>query len=91
MRRLVEGRQVQLEYDVNRLDAYGRTLAYVQLEDGRVLNKELVLRGLARAYTRFPFSEKDRYVELERRARQRRLGLWANEERMETPIRGDKP
>src|SRR4030066_595806 len=33
-RRMVEGKQVSLEYDWQRKDKYGRTLAYVYLKDG---------------------------------------------------------
>ena len=31
---MVEGKRVRLEYDQTRKDRYGRTLAYVYLEDG---------------------------------------------------------
>lgn len=49
MRRLVSGRRVRLEYDAERRDDYGRTLAYVFLEDGLHANAALIREGLARA------------------------------------------
>ncbi len=33
-RKLVDGKTVRLEFDVQQLDKYGRTLAYVYLQDG---------------------------------------------------------
>ncbi len=37
-RKLVDGKTVRLEFDVQQLDRYGRTLAYVYLEDGTFVN-----------------------------------------------------
>lgn len=37
-KRMVEGKEVRLEYDWQRKDKYGRTLAYVYLMDGTFLN-----------------------------------------------------
>jgi micrococcal nuclease len=45
-RQLVEGKDVRLEYDVQRTDKYGRTLAYVYVGDTFV-NAELVKQGYA--------------------------------------------
>src|SRR3990172_5325406 len=44
--RLVQGRQVRLEYDQLRYDQYGRLLAYLFLPDGLNVNAELVRQGL---------------------------------------------
>ncbi len=44
-KRLVEGKKVRLSYDLNEKDKYGRTLAYVYLEDGTFLNAEVVNQG----------------------------------------------
>ena len=45
-KKLVEGKEVKLELDVQTKDRYGRTLAYVCVEDTMV-NLELVRRGFA--------------------------------------------
>jgi len=50
-RALVEGKKVRLEYDVQKQDKYGRTLAYVYLEDGIFVNAELVKQGYAQVAT----------------------------------------
>lgn len=47
MKALVGGGKVGLEYDQDRLDRYGRTLAYVWLEDGVMVNRVMVEEGLA--------------------------------------------
>ena len=47
---LVEGQCVHLEYDVERTDKYGRTLAYVYL-DTLFVNAELVKQGYAQILT----------------------------------------
>ena len=45
------GRTVYLEYDAEKEDAYGRRLAYVYLEEGRMLNLLLVEHSYARVMT----------------------------------------
>lgn len=75
--RLVAGRRVRLEYDWQRRDAYGRTLAYVFLPDGTFVNAEIVRQGYGFAYTRFPFKYLDEFRRLEREAREHGRGLWA--------------
>ena len=54
-KRLLEGQRVRLEYDRERADRYGRTLAYVYLRDGMLANAEIIRLGYGHAYTRFPF------------------------------------
>ena len=77
-RRLVEGRRVRLVFDpAERQDRYGRTLAYVYLEDGIFLNAEIIRQGYGFAYTRFPFAHLEEFRALEREARDARRGLWA--------------
>src|SRR5215470_4939736 len=51
-RRTLTGKAVRLEYEPEeRLDRYGRSLAYVFLDDGTFFNRELIRGGYARAYT----------------------------------------
>lgn len=44
--RRLGGERIRLEFDLDRIDPYGRTLAYVWL-DGRLFNQVLVSRGFA--------------------------------------------
>jgi len=76
--KLLEKTEVRIEGDSlgDEKDKYGRTLAYVFLNDGRLLNSELVRRGYARAYTKFPFRYADLFVSQEQAAKKARAGLW---------------
>ena len=58
-KRMLEGQRARLEYDRERTDRYGRTLAYVYLPNGTFANAEIVRQGYGHAYTRFPV----RYLE----------------------------
>ncbi|WP_439490861.1 thermonuclease family protein [Algoriphagus sp.] len=60
VKNLLKGKKVLLEYDVQKYDRYGRTLAYVYLEDSTFLNAHLLEMGLARLAT---FPPNVRYVE----------------------------
>ena len=76
-RRLCEDRQVRLQYDWERQDRYGRTLAYVFLSDGTFVNAEIIRQGYGFAYTRFPFRYLDDFRRYEREAREADRGLWS--------------
>ncbi|MCK6555573.1 thermonuclease family protein [Candidatus Binatia bacterium] len=88
-RRALTGRRVRLEVrPEDRIDAYGRLLAYVFLEDGTFFNRELVRQGYARAYTRFRFAYRDEFRRLEAEARAAGRGMWAAAARAGSPIEG---
>lgn len=77
---LLLGRRVKLEYDIDYLDRFGRTLAYVYLEDGTFVNAELVKEGYAMVMTIPPnvkFAEM--FVKLQQEARENNRGLWGKE------------
>jgi micrococcal nuclease len=76
-RKLVEGREVRLEFDVEKRDKYGRLLAYVYLNDGTFLNEEIIKKGYAYPMTIPPnvrYSEN--FKSLFEQARSQHLGLW---------------
>lgn len=60
LKKLLKGKKVLLEYDVQKYDLYGRTLAYVYLEDSTFLNAHLLEMGFARLAT---YPPNVRYVE----------------------------
>lgn len=80
VRELVVGNSVRLEYERGALsrDRYGRTLAYVFLADGRLLNLEILRAGYGFAYLRFPFARANEFRDAEAEARRARRGLWAD-------------
>jgi len=85
-KKLVEGKKVSLAYDLNKKDKYGRTLAYVYLEDGTFLNAEVVKQGYGFAYRYFLFKYFDEFKQYEREARANEIGLWSDGGGEESPV-----
>ena len=75
LKRRLEGKDVVLKYDRQRLDKYNRTLAYIYLNHA-FINEEMIKNGYAIAYRRFPFKYKKAFVKAEQGAREERLGMW---------------
>ncbi len=74
---LTQGRRVRLEYDRLRYDRFQRLLAYVHLEDGTLVNRELVARGLARVYTQPPnTARQEELLAAQREALEAGRGIW---------------
>jgi micrococcal nuclease len=76
LRKIAQGRGVRLDFDQQRKDRYGRTLAYVYLKNGTFVNAAMLREGYAHAYTRFPFRHMEEFRRLEHRAREEGRGLW---------------
>lgn len=66
-------------------DKYGRLLAYLQLEDGKILNAELIAEGMAYKDTRFEHRDYEKYLELEATAKKNKKGLWKNVTKKQLP------
>ena len=76
-RKLVDGKTVRLEFDVQEQDRYGRLLAYVYLEEGTFVNAWLVENGYAVVMTIPPnVKHQELFLKLQREAREERRGLW---------------
>lgn len=78
LQRLLQSEDVVLAYDAERLDRYGRTLAYVyRARDRLFVNLDLVARGYARTLSIPPDIAHERaFASAARTARAARLGLW---------------
>ena len=76
---LLTDQSVYLEYDIEREDAYGRTLAYVYLSDGETRVQDLILQaGLATTMTIQPNSKyADDFHAIQVQAREAQVGFWA--------------
>jgi micrococcal nuclease len=75
---LLSGKKVYLEYDpANKIDKYGRTLAYVYREDGLFYNAEMIKQGFAHSYVQFPHPRLDEFNTYQREARDNNRGFWA--------------
>lgn len=76
-KKMIEGKMVRLEFDVQERDQYGRLLAYVYLEDGTMLNSRLLEEGLASIVTIPPnVRMADTFLKIQRKARQEKKGIW---------------
>jgi micrococcal nuclease len=76
----ISGGVVRLEFDRERLDRYGRHLAYVWVGE-RLLNEALVRAGLARYEPQYKYSEakKRLFRAAEKEAQAARRGIWSTE------------
>jgi len=75
--RLVSGKAIRLEFDVQQRDRHGRLLAYVYLEDGTFVNARLVEQGYAQVMTVPPnVKHQELFLKLQQEARTASRGLW---------------
>lgn len=76
LKSLALGRDCTLKYEgAGFYDDSGRLLAYVYV-NGRMLNEEVLRSGYGFVSFQFPFSSEAQFMEIEREARARQLGLW---------------
>lgn len=75
LRQLIGAQTVRLTYEGAPKDRYGRTLAYLWLADGRMVNRELVRAGYASVYPNVAFQYNREFTGLEREAQRLRRGL----------------
>jgi endonuclease YncB( thermonuclease family) len=72
------GKTVHMEAGNEESDKFDRLLRYVFLPspDGRLLNIEMLRAGMARVYTRYPFSRREAFLAAENLARKEGKGIW---------------
>ena len=90
VRDMSEGKRCWLEYEDERYDQYNRPLAYLHLEDGTVLNEEILARGYAKVYLSFKFKYKKRYVFAQLSAMRNRTGFWAGDDAPDSGRQGSR-
>ncbi len=80
---MVEGKEIRIEYDEEKKDAYGRLLAYVYVgagDDAAFVNAEAIRLGMATAYPYFPnVRHQEGFASLQREARAAKRGIWSIE------------
>lgn len=78
--KLLKNKKVRLETDIDSLDRYGRTLAYVYLENETFVNAVMVKEGYAVIMTVSPnVRYADLFYKLQVQARENNRGLWNNQ------------
>jgi micrococcal nuclease len=89
---LLTGQSVYLQYDQDRTDKYGRTLAYVfRAPDGLFVNLEIVKQGYGHAYTKYPFKHMELFRQGEKHARESGKGLWGEKGNPPQKVDNAKP
>jgi len=66
-------------------DRYNRLLAYIELSNGNILNKEIIRNGFGFADLRFPHSDFQSYENAMLQAIQQKTGLWKNVKKDQLP------
>lgn len=75
--KLKEGDKLSVEYDVQMEDKYGRTLAYLYFEDGKMVQEWLLENGYAQVMTIQPNSKyANHFAEIQHTAAENGIGLW---------------
>ena len=76
-KKMLTGKKVQIEFDVEQRDKYGRLLAYAYV-DGQMYNKVLLEKGYAKLAT-YPPNVKyvDEFTKIQKKARENKTGMWA--------------
>ncbi len=77
--KLVDDVEVKVIIRKEKYDRYGRTLAYLELQDGTDIQQVLIARGYAVVIAFPPNIENiDTYLKVESQARSRNAGIWGN-------------
>ncbi len=78
-RRLVEGKEIKLEYDNYKGDKFGRILAYL-IVDGKNISTEMARLGMAQVVVyqhKKPFIFIDQLLKAQEEAKKNKLGIWS--------------
>lgn len=78
-KKFIGNQPVRLEADptnTNR-DRYNRLLRYVYLQDGTLVNAEIIKQGYGFAYTSFPFTKLEEFRGHQQQAQDQKSGLWS--------------
>lgn len=77
--KLLSGKSVRLEYDIEKKDHYGRILAYVYTSDGIFINSEIIKNGYAWTLFKRPNTKhSDELLISQRYAMLNKQGIWSN-------------
>jgi len=77
--------EIYLDTDNRTRGKYGRLLAYIKLDNGKILNEELLMQGFAYADLRFRHSYYNKYKQLQAVAKSIKKGLWKEVKREQLP------
>ncbi len=71
------GNFITIEFDIKKMDRYGRLLCYVYLSNGKMLNEEIIKAGYANVMSILPnVKYEDRFLKAYKEAMESKRGLW---------------
>ncbi|MBN1635901.1 MAG: thermonuclease family protein [Deltaproteobacteria bacterium] len=73
--KMLLGKKVRIVVGEQPYDKYGRTLAFIYLDD-TLINGRIIKDGWARAYRYYDFPFKELFITYEKQARAKGLGMW---------------
>ncbi|MBW2179568.1 MAG: thermonuclease family protein [Deltaproteobacteria bacterium] len=77
--KLLSGKAIRIEYDIQKKDHYGRILAYVYTADGIFLNNEMIKKGYAWNLFKGPNTKYSKvFLTSQHYAMSNKLGIWNN-------------
>ncbi|MSR67941.1 hypothetical protein EXS65_03925, partial [Candidatus Peribacteria bacterium] len=77
MRALTENKKVELFFDTEVWDSDGNLLAYVRIDDGRILQNEMLLSGLIVADSSHSYASRYQHIEAQKKAQKSQSGIWS--------------
>lgn len=76
LRDFIEGKDIQIEYDQERTDKYGRTLAYAYY-NGVLIEETILSKGMAKTMFIEPNTRyKNKLRQVEQEAKDNKIGIW---------------
>ncbi len=78
---LIENKKIELEFDTEKQDSYGRLLAYVYAS-GVAVQEQILRDGMASVYETYDFTKKQLYLDLQVQAKVGKKGHWGNKDAM---------
>ena len=88
---LLLSKKVRIEFDKEKLDRYGRVLAYVYLADNTFVNLKMLDAGLAYYYPhQLNHKYRKLFLKTQREAMKAKLGIWCNLDQKGERVIGNK-
>lgn len=78
---MAEDRDLLVEFDETGRDEAGRVLAYIFLDNGVMLNEEIIRQGYGSVCYSYPFARRDEFRQMEEDAKLHQRGIWKSEVR----------
>jgi micrococcal nuclease len=76
LRSLIDNKNIELQFDTDRSDIYGRWLGYVRI-NGALIEEEMLKNGYAKVEEPYTFSQKSLFLDWQKEAQEKKRGMWS--------------